>query len=78
MQIEESDKHFRNAALSRQKSVEPGSNMTDKRDADSEKHRSDIFSTEEGMQMDESDGQVKKGRMPVYNILGPNGIGEQQ
>jgi hypothetical protein len=58
MEIEESDLQDENADSSMRKSLEPAANMTHERAEHSEKHFWEIISTDEGMQMDESDQQL--------------------
>jgi hypothetical protein len=55
MQIDESDEQRQNAASSICDSREPDSNVTVARERQYSKHRPQSLTTEEGMQIDESD-----------------------
>jgi hypothetical protein len=55
MQMDASDVQFQNAASSIRESLEQDSNATNERDWHSPKHFGPSFSTEAGMQIDESD-----------------------
>jgi hypothetical protein len=57
MQIDESDEQDKKADSSIDESFEPDSNVTVERDSHPEKQLLPSFSTEEGMQIDESDEQ---------------------
>jgi hypothetical protein len=57
MQIDESDEQNQNADLSMNESLETDSNVSVERDLQPKKHVSPSTSTEEGMQIDESDEQ---------------------
>jgi hypothetical protein len=58
MQIDESEAHFSKAWSSIDKSLESDSNVTVERAADVEKAYPASLSTDEGMEMDESDRQL--------------------
>jgi hypothetical protein len=55
MQIDESDEQLSKAESGIDESLPPGSNVTIKRDQQSKKHSGSSFSTDDGMQIDESD-----------------------
>jgi hypothetical protein len=57
MQIDESAAHCENAREQIREHFEPGSKMTAKRESQPLKHSPPSVSTEEGMQIDESDEQ---------------------
>jgi hypothetical protein len=57
MQIDESDGQARNADFSSRASLESDSNATIERSRHSQKQCPQMISTEEGMQIDASDGQ---------------------
>jgi hypothetical protein len=57
MQIDESDEQYKNADSSMNESLEPDSNVTAERDLHPWKQSGPSLSTEDGMQMDESDKQ---------------------